>query len=1277
MPLPPDFFGVDPGTPRRRQDSKETRPEVAQVPSPFNDGDMLGHFVLEKLLGSGSSGYVYRAHDTQTDRDTAVKILRPGDPSSLLLNRYGFRRMMPIEHPNLMKVDRIYQIDGYTCLTMEEVSGVTLAYKLQELSALPLDQAFEALTVLLRDYATGLAVMHAHGYVHRDIKPHNLMVDKRGRGKIIDFGLVDQFEIEELSFDTEGGSWLGTPRYFAPEVIWSQRYLPSSDLYALGLVFSEAIRVISDATGSLGEATNNDTPDDASEALAGLPACVPESLREACELMLERYPSDRPTAMRMARVGLPSNVAIDWPTEAPLVGRDDELDVIERWVDDIFAGNVSRINITGPSGMGKSRLIQDVVQYIESKNWGQVFLGRCRAREDAPLQAFSQICDLIAYRYRRTDREKIELDPVSTQVMCQAFPVMATVIQPRDHQAMKPITPIKRDAKKKMPPSRHEALEAAVALCDQLRSIGPLFLIIDDTQWADRDSLNVLDRLSNAAADTGLGIITLSRSEVDRQLIPADVELPLEKLSIDDGMAVLRASVSPQVLKIDDETLRALSQTTDGSPFRLQEVAKEMASSGRLATESQRDEFLDGDEFNIDRLWQRRAEGMSDHAKALLPLVAAGGRVSTEQLGELSGLGVSVDAAISELAHTRLITDEATGGECISIFHDRVADSLIAGLETSDQQQAHLAWATLLIENDQPSEAARIAGHLFSADRPRQAVHFAIKAAEVANLVMAKTAAGRWYALAAEHTEGTEKLDLTRRAADCYQEADQPTQAAVCFRQMCSDEFSTLVNQDQRSHYQQTAVAMDIRSGRFADAREQLQVLSKELRLPQPRSPFFSRLYLVGYIAQLLWQRRSVSSPGGAKYFQECYGIGDIVIAEEDLTQQDRFHRQRLNMCYQLTRPLTMFDSLIATQLNVVAAGLVKRYGTENQRTHVASGETVFDCYQRGKRRNDAEMRLVELNRAIASSCSLRSRADLWSSRVYNHLMSCRWDQIKEPLALALQAYRNLESSHRLEIAHTQWIGLWADWNLGRWNHLASDSEEMMADAVQRNDLFEQMAASGGFGAGAWLIRDQPDDLERVQTDYQAAKLVSHQIEIFSVFDWMSKIQRHWYHGDCEQAWSVYRSIEGVAGAVPFKHLQFVRVIIRSFGTLAALHQLYSENSQRWVPVARRRIKRLRREKIPFTNVLADFHEGLLAAWMDKSLGKRGARDSALTLLRSAAEGASEQHLRPLELAAKDTIAKINGDSDTQRLLERMKQRGVVAPVKLARLYTPDLNSIN
>lgn len=1220
---------------------------------PWSTGDQLGEFVLEAFLGEGTSGVVYRAFDQVTQRHCALKLLLPTTPEDLVRNKLGFRRMMSIRHPNLMRVDRIHQLSEYIALSMEEVEGDTLPDAVRRLrDEEELHVAYRQLEKLARDYASGLAAMHAQGYVHRDIKPHNLMVDNEGNGRVIDYGLVGTFDLED---DPQGGvrSYLaGTAQYIAPETWWDQVYLPAGDIFGLGVVMLEALRMICKGQNhrSKIDRDKKSQSKDAKQidnAIKGLDKSVPNDLREICLEMLQRQPGDRPTAMRVARLGLSNTTTIHWPEETPLIGRQRDIHEMKVWLEGIYAGNVGRLHLTGPSGIGKTRLVDDVEMYIRGMRWGQVFRARCRPREDQPLQAFDQICDTIATRYKRGDREKLDLDYVSAATLQSVFPVLKSVLK-----SSYKLTPAEQNN------HRLDALEAAARMSVELRKVGPLILIIDDSQWADRDSLNVLDRLQKADADIGLGIITVARQEEDPQRLAADHYLHLKPLENSDAIEMLSSAAARNGIIVGEAMLDDLVEVAGGNPFRLHELCDEFGPNGALS----QIEFEDADDSvsqlgQIDLLWQRRAARLSSEAHRVLAYVVTAGRaVSTQQLGELTGLGDAVDAAVSELAQQRLVSDEATGGECIQIVHDRVADGLITTLDKKVEKKAHQKWAVLWENANNPRFAARIAGHYFAADAPGRALSFAIQAAEQAEELLAFTEAARWHAMLVEHVDGSEKVQRIRDAARCYEIADHPAEAAKYFRRLADHEQGI-----ERIKSQMQAVGMSIRSGRIKDVRDQLVTLGESLQLPTPKPKWKATVSLIG-------RSLTASMRPTIKLLEkseETPGDGQPSSPGIDIETRDR---HALELCLSLARPLSMFDNLYAAELHLYGEKLAARYGSNIQRVNTIVGRSVFGCYDSGRTRTAAELALLELRPRVEALDDPSATGDLWSGIAFTHALSCRWNRVSDPVRYSIKHYSETKGSRCFEIAHTQWLDVWASWHLGRWDSMIEINDQMVSDAIRRNDLFQRMLVTSGMGASAWLARDRTRELDNL-LEYDAGLLTDQSMQMFHVFRWITATHRLIYDGKFELAWQVYRSLEAKLGRMPHRRLQMMRVIRQSLGALISLHMLNTSGSQKWIVETSKRTAQLRRERLEFSKVMADFYDGLIQSWLSTHENESASK-AATVYLRAAAEAADDQKLRPVQLAALDMLAAVRGEERQDLLRGRMQRHGVTSPALFERLYT-------
>jgi serine/threonine-protein kinase len=199
-----------------------------------------GRYRIERLLGAGGMGAVYKAFDQELGISVALKVIRGeilADPTiggeferrfkqELLLARQ-------VTHQNVVRIHDLGESGGVKYITMPFVEGSDL-YHLLVAGRLPFDRVLS----LAAQITAGLAAAHQVGIVHRDLKPQNILVDAAGRAYISDFGLAKSFEASTAGI-TRPGDFIGTPRYIAPEMVEGQPTDHRSDLYALGLIFYE------------------------------------------------------------------------------------------------------------------------------------------------------------------------------------------------------------------------------------------------------------------------------------------------------------------------------------------------------------------------------------------------------------------------------------------------------------------------------------------------------------------------------------------------------------------------------------------------------------------------------------------------------------------------------------------------------------------------------------------------------------------------------------------------------------------------------------------------------------------------------------------------------------------------------------------------------------------------------------------------------------------------------------------------------------------------------
>ena len=196
-----------------------------------------GRYRLVELLGQGGMATIYRARDAQLERDVAVKVLRPeygADPDFLDRFRHEAQSAASLNHPSVVAVYDYGTDPVGPFIVMELVEGEDLATIVRRSGALPPRAAAR----LVAQAARAISAAHERGFVHRDIKPGNILVTREGRVKVADFGIARALSESALTLP---GTTLGSVHYFSPEQARGELATPASDIYSLGIVLYELL----------------------------------------------------------------------------------------------------------------------------------------------------------------------------------------------------------------------------------------------------------------------------------------------------------------------------------------------------------------------------------------------------------------------------------------------------------------------------------------------------------------------------------------------------------------------------------------------------------------------------------------------------------------------------------------------------------------------------------------------------------------------------------------------------------------------------------------------------------------------------------------------------------------------------------------------------------------------------------------------------------------------------------------------------------------------------
>jgi predicted ATPase/serine/threonine protein kinase len=377
-------------------------------------GRQFGFYEILSLLGKGGMGEVYLAQDSRLGRKVALKLLPDElvrDPGRLRRLEREARAASALNHPNILTIYEVGQIEGTYFIATEFIEGPTLRQRMASQRLI----IREMLEVAVQA-AGALAAAHQAGIVHRDIKPENLMLRPDGYVKVLDFGLAKLIEpvtssehqtVSDLT--TEAGTVLGTVHYMSPEQALGQPVDARTDLFSLGVVLYELASGTRPFEGqsatAIVDAILHKTPVPAQQLSPELPAELDRILEkalgksreeryqtaadlqadlkrlqrdlESAQLVVQPLPAEhRLASLALARdleapelTSSPGPAPLPTP-RTPLIGREQELAAVKQL---LLSGQARLVTLTGAGGSGKTRLALQVAADLADQFPGGVY----------------------------------------------------------------------------------------------------------------------------------------------------------------------------------------------------------------------------------------------------------------------------------------------------------------------------------------------------------------------------------------------------------------------------------------------------------------------------------------------------------------------------------------------------------------------------------------------------------------------------------------------------------------------------------------------------------------------------------------------------------------------------------------------------------------------------------------------------------------------------------------------------------------------------------------
>ncbi len=411
---------------------------------------VAGRYLLQRQLGRGASKEVWLAHDLTLDRGVALAKVS-GPEAWERLRREARLTARLGGHRHIVTVHDVFDDAGTPCLVARYMTGGSLADRLDRAPARRLEP--QEVIAAGKEVADALAHAHAHGVVHRDVKPDNVWVDAEGEAALGDFGVAVT--------EGENAAPAGTPRYQSPEQAMGDPATPRSDLYALGVSLYELL------CGVRPFKSNDLLRLRAPAPPSSLVPNVPEALDRLILQLLAPDPDDRPADARVvsaALVRLITRAPEEIVAPAGLVGRARELEQLRSTLVKAWSGATRTVVVAGEAGIGKTSLL-DALAGEANRRGGVAVWGRGET-EGRAYGVWRPVVRILAGR-----------------VAGDADPALG---------------PLLGEAGTGGEEQRLRLYDAVADLLAAAAAESPLLVVLDDLHWADASSLRLLAHVAGA-----------------------------------------------------------------------------------------------------------------------------------------------------------------------------------------------------------------------------------------------------------------------------------------------------------------------------------------------------------------------------------------------------------------------------------------------------------------------------------------------------------------------------------------------------------------------------------------------------------------------------------------------------------------------------------------------------------------------------------------------------------------------------------------------------------
>ncbi len=990
-------------------------------------------YEVVRELGAGGMGVVYEAVDREkAGRRVALKVLQRHDAESLVRIKREFRALTGVSHPNLVSLYELAAEGEAWFFTLELVQGVDFLSWVRPGAPTQRDVPTAALEHTIRSPAStskveldrlrdafrqlvqGIAFLHEKGRLHRDLKPENVLVTREGRVVVLDFGLVLNLEGEQSV--SERNLLVGTVPYMSPEQADSSSAAgPAADWYAVGVMLFRALTGRLPFEGSPPQVLL-DKQRRPAPAPRELDASVPAELDALCVGLLKREMAERFGAAELLAVF--GGSATPAPSPRPptgFVGRGPEL---SRLNDALTASRHEPryVRLFGTSGIGKSALVRRFVEEVD----GVVLHGRCYERESVPFKALDSVMDALGRHLVELPAERVDaVLPRDAAALTRMFPVLGRVAA----FAGAPVRET-REAQE----LRRRAVQGLRELLARMSDRAPLVVVIDDAQWGDADSAQVLEEVLRPPDAPSVLLLIVSRMESTPLvgLTLPSTELRLEPLSAEDC-----ASLASQSL-IDPGRAAVIARESGGNPFLLQQLA---AVSG---------------EVRLEDVVLSRLSTLPPQARRLLDVVALAGAPIAEKIAaSIAGLEGSDVETVSLLKASNLI--RGVHDDRIEAWHDRIRETVVKALEPEQTRALHAQLADGLKAG---GDVDVVAWHLGAAGLVERAADATLEAAQRAVTHLAFERAAVLFERALELMAGDDRRrrEVRLQLADAWASAGRGAISARAYEQALAEPGDAPVAAQQSLEVRRLAAEQLLRAGHIDAGLSAVNQVLEGLGMQLARTP-----------------RRAVLALGGRRLHLWLRGLSFV---ETPASRIDPLVLQRIDACWSVAMGLSMVDTVRGASFQSRQLLLALDAGEPHRVARALAAEAAFVATGGAKAEKRAA-RLISEARALAEKMkdvALEGLVDFCAG--LSRFLVGKWREAALLTAQAERRFAEVGSMASWEAANSRLVSVWSLFYLGDVAGLSVRIPELVREAEQRGDRYALTGLSCGLASVARLAAD-------------------------------------------------------------------------------------------------------------------------------------------------------------------------------------------------------------